>query len=84
MPRRPFIAANWKMNPPPAGAFDTGTAFASSEKTEVVVFPSPIDLRSAVQCDASATPAAFIASNETSAQIHVSQPSSVVYIKTEM
>lgn len=33
------------MNPPPAGAFDTASPFRSSEKTEVVVFPSFLDLR---------------------------------------
>ncbi len=45
MSRTRFIGANWKMNPPPSGAFDAASPFRSSEKTEVVVFPSFLDLR---------------------------------------
>lgn len=33
------------MNPPPSGAFDATSPFHSSAKTEVVVFPSLLDLR---------------------------------------
>ena len=33
------------MNPPPSGAFDATSPFHSSPKTEVVVFPSLLDLR---------------------------------------
>ncbi|MBP7114096.1 MAG: triose-phosphate isomerase [Candidatus Peribacteraceae bacterium] len=45
MSRTRFIGANWKMNPPPAGAFDVASPFRSSGKPEVVVFPSFLDLR---------------------------------------
>lgn len=33
------------MNPPPSGAFDAASPFRSSGKTDVVVFPSFLDLR---------------------------------------
>jgi len=45
MSRTRFIGANWKMNPPPAGAFHATSPFRSSGKIDVVVFPSFIDLR---------------------------------------
>lgn len=44
MARKKFIGANWKMNPPPKGACDAETPFASTAATDVVVFPSFIDL----------------------------------------
>lgn len=44
MSRTRFIGANWKMNPPPSGALEIGTAYASGT-AEVVVFPSFLDLR---------------------------------------
>ncbi len=43
MHRTRFIGANWKMNPPPAGAYDPDSPFRSSHNTEVVVFPMLID-----------------------------------------
>jgi triosephosphate isomerase len=48
MPRTRFIGANWKMNPPPKGAFADGTPFAASKGIDVVVFPSFIDLHTCV------------------------------------
>lgn len=46
--RRFLIAANWKMNPAPAGAFDSGSAFQSLGACDVVVFPSYIDIQKAL------------------------------------
>jgi triosephosphate isomerase (TIM) len=45
MSRTRFIGANWKMNPPPSGALEAGSPFVAKGTTEVVVFPSFLDLR---------------------------------------
>ena len=44
MSRTTFIGANWKMNPPPAGALDKSGPYLSTEVIEVVVFPSFLHL----------------------------------------
>lgn len=43
-----LIAANWKMNPAPAG-FENETAFRSAENADVVVFPSYLDIERVTQ-----------------------------------
>lgn len=63
----PLIAANWKMNPIPAGALDAGSAYHPHKDVEVVVFPSFIDIKDCVaaklntggQCGRSETAGAF-------------------------
>lgn len=42
--RRKFLGANWKMNSPPAGSFDSGSPYHASGDTEIVVFPTFLDL----------------------------------------
>jgi len=43
MTSKKLIAANWKMNPAPAG-FEMDKAFRSTDKADVVVFPSFLDI----------------------------------------
>ncbi|MBI3336272.1 triose-phosphate isomerase [Candidatus Peregrinibacteria bacterium] len=49
MSRRLLIAANWKMNPPPQGALQSGSPYFSSGDPEVVVFPTFIDLQNCIR-----------------------------------
>lgn len=46
--RRPLIAANWKMNPAPAGAFD-GSTYQGTEHVDVWVFPTYVDIPTCVE-----------------------------------
>lgn len=48
-PRTPFIAANWKMNPPPTGACAEGTPYFSTGHPQIVVFPTFIDLQNCIR-----------------------------------
>lgn len=45
MPRRPFIAANWKMHPVPAGALQPGSPFMPHAQADIAVFPAFVDIR---------------------------------------
>lgn len=47
--RKFLIAANWKMNPPPADAFDAGSPYHPRGDVDVVVFPSMLDLSDALK-----------------------------------
>ncbi len=49
MPRRPFIAGNWKMNPVPAGALDARSPFMPRADVDVAVFPTLLDLQTCVK-----------------------------------
>lgn len=49
MQRKRFIGANWKMNPPPAGALEKNSAYHSLDSAEVVVFPTFIDLQNCLR-----------------------------------
>ncbi|MBI5156079.1 triose-phosphate isomerase [Candidatus Peregrinibacteria bacterium] len=44
MPRTRLIAANWKMNPPPAGWNEADSPYRPRTGLDVVVFPSFVDL----------------------------------------
>lgn len=44
MPRTPIVAANWKMNPPPAGWDTPDGAYRSRDGIDVVIIPSPVDI----------------------------------------
>ncbi|MBM3231230.1 triose-phosphate isomerase [Candidatus Peregrinibacteria bacterium] len=43
--RTPLIAANWKMNPAPAGALGTSSPYRTHAAVDVIVFPSFLDLK---------------------------------------
>ncbi len=43
-----LIAANWKMNSPPKGAFDPKSPFQTHANVDVVVFPTFLDIRESV------------------------------------
>lgn len=43
--RKPLIAANWKMNPPPAGFDAKDSPFRSTKTVDVIVFPTFVDLQ---------------------------------------
>lgn len=45
MKRRPLIAANWKMNPPPAGFDASDSPFLPRSNVDISVFPSFLDLK---------------------------------------
>jgi len=49
MSRKPFIAANWKMNPAPAGAFDENSPYRPHANVDVFVFPTFIDLHACIE-----------------------------------
>lgn len=49
--RRFLIAANWKMNPAPAGAFEEDSVFRGLSACDVVVFPSSLDIPAALKAD---------------------------------
>lgn len=44
MTRTRWIGANWKMNPPPEGFALSSSAYRSTNKAEVVVFPACLDI----------------------------------------
>lgn len=46
--RRLLIAANWKMNPPPAGALGDQSPYREHTDFDVVVFPTFVDLKACV------------------------------------
>ncbi len=48
MPQKKFIGANWKMHSPPAGSFAEDSPFRSTDTTDIVVFPTAVDLRSCI------------------------------------
>lgn len=43
-----MIAGNWKMNPPPAGAFEPESPYRAKAELDIVVFPTAIDLKDAL------------------------------------
>ncbi len=47
--RKFLIAANWKMNPVPAGAFDAGSPYHPRGDVDVVIFPTMLDLKDALR-----------------------------------
>src|SRR5437868_3858048 len=49
MQRKPLIAANWKMNTPPAGWDSVDSPFRSTDAVEVVVFPTFLDIRTCIE-----------------------------------
>jgi len=49
MARTFLIAANWKMNPIPAGALDPSSPYRPHNGVETAVFPTFLDLKSCVQ-----------------------------------
>lgn len=49
MPRTPLIAANWKMNPIPAGALDHDSPYQSHSAVDVMVFPVFLDIPACVE-----------------------------------
>jgi len=46
--RRFLIAANWKMNPAPEGAFKEGSPYQTHAGCDIVVFPTFLDLRACI------------------------------------
>lgn len=51
MTRKLFIAANWKMNPPPAGFDDRYSGFRPHAAVDVVVFPTFVDLYATLEAE---------------------------------
>ena len=51
MSRTPLIAANWKMNSTPEGAYAKDSAYRTHAGCDVWVFPSFVDLKEAVEND---------------------------------
>lgn len=51
MSRRPFLGANWKMNPIPDGAFTSESPYRRAKNLDVVVFPSLLDLQALQSAD---------------------------------
>ena len=49
MSRTPLIAANWKMNPAPKGAFEAESAYQTHAGCDVWVFPTYLDIRAAIE-----------------------------------
>ncbi len=49
MGRSRIIAANWKMNPVPNGAFNANSAYMPGKAVAVAVFPALLDLKDCVQ-----------------------------------
>ncbi|TSC80700.1 MAG: triosephosphate isomerase (TIM) [Candidatus Peregrinibacteria bacterium Gr01-1014_25] len=47
--KKPLVAANWKMNPPPAGWDAADSPYRPHAAIEVVVFPSPVDIPACVR-----------------------------------
>ncbi len=48
MTRTPLIAANWKMNPVPAGALEHDSPYQSHAAVDIWVFPTFLDIRSCI------------------------------------
>ena len=51
MRKRPFIAANWKMNPPPPGWDAPGSPYRPHPDVDVLVFPTYLDLERCVDAE---------------------------------
>jgi triosephosphate isomerase len=49
MSRTPLIAANWKMNSPPQGAFADNSTYHSGGNIDVLVFPTFVDVRLCIE-----------------------------------
>lgn len=49
MTKKLFLGANWKMNPPPQGALQSGTPYFSDGDPEIVVFPMFVDLQNCIE-----------------------------------
>lgn len=49
MPRRPLIAANWKMNNAPAEAFADDNPFMEKADVDVIVFPTFLDIATCLE-----------------------------------
>lgn len=49
MKRKPLIAANWKMNPAPKGAFGEDSPYRPHANVDVFVFPTFMDLRACIE-----------------------------------
>lgn len=49
MPRKPLIAANWKMHSPPEGWDAEDSPYRGRETTDVVVFPTFVDIRTCLE-----------------------------------
>ena len=54
--RKFLIAANWKMNPAPAGALEPDSPYRTHAAVDVVVFPSFLDLRACLNAKILAGP----------------------------
>ncbi len=48
MKRKLLIAANWKMNAAPVGAFEPGSPYHPVQEVDIVVFPTLLDLKDAL------------------------------------
>jgi len=49
MPRKPLIAANWKMHSPPEGWDAEDSPYRTRETTDIVVFPAFVDIRTCLE-----------------------------------
>lgn len=49
--RKPLIAANWKMNPPPKGFDLKGSSYVSTDDVDVVVFPTFLELAECIAAE---------------------------------
>lgn len=49
MDRKLLIAANWKMNPAPDGAFDQDSPYKTHSAVDVYIFPTFLDLHSSIE-----------------------------------
>lgn len=49
MSRTPFIAANWKMNPPPQGWDAEDSPYRAREGADVAVFPATLDIPACIE-----------------------------------
>lgn len=49
MTRTSLIAANWKMNPPPEGAWSQESPYRSTKSVDVLVFPTFLDIRDCIK-----------------------------------
>ena len=49
MPRRPLIAANWKMNPVPEGALEHDSPYQTHSAVDVMVFATALHLKKCIE-----------------------------------